>query len=531
MKKVNIVTAQEAVNMIKDGSTLCSIGMTLVSCCETLFKELERKFLEEGHPRDLTFFHTCGQAAMKKHFGNQRLAHEGLLKRIIGGHWGQASELMQLISENKIEAFNLPQGQMANMFHSMALREPGKLSKVGLGTFIDPRLEGGKMNQKTKDCGYDVVDLVEVDGQEYIRYKEVPIDTLFIRGTYADEFGNISTEEEAMLLEVWPAVMATKRFGGKVICQVKSLVKGGSLNPKMVTVPGVFVDAVVVCPNPIEEHRQTYSWYFDPAYSGQSKAPESAAAPAPSGIRKFIARRAVMELEPDMAINIGTGIPNDVIGPIIAEEKVSDDVLITVESGIYGGVPAETIDFGIAMNAQALVQHDRQFEFYNGTGIDCTFMGAGEMDENGNVNSTRMGSMAAGAGGFIDITSTAKMVIFCSTFTGKGLKVAFDEDGLHILNEGSVKKLVKQVQQVSYNGKITRTTGQKMFYVTERAVFEMTDEGPVLIEIAKGIDLQKDVLDQMEFTPKISPDLKEIPVSLYCEGPFGLKQILDSKRG
>lgn len=531
MKKANIITAQEAVNMIQDGSTLCTIGMTLISCCETLLKEVERKFLEEGHPRDLTFFHTCGQAAMKQHFGIQRLAHKGLLKRIIGGHWGQASELMQLISENKLEAFNLPQGQMANMFHSMALREPGKLSKVGLGTFIDPRLEGGKMNQRTKDCGYDVVDLVEVDGQEYIRYKEVPIDTLFIRGTSADEFGNISTEEEAMLLEVWPAVMATKRFGGKVICQVKNLVKGGSLNPKAVTVPGVFVDAVVVCPNPIEEHRQTYSWYFDPAYSGQSKAPESAAAPAPSGIRKFIARRAVMELDPDMAINIGTGIPNDVIGPIIAEENVSDDVLITVESGIYGGVPAETIDFGIAMNAQALVQHDRQFEFYNGTGIDCTFMGAGEMDPNGNVNSTRMGSMAAGAGGFIDITATAKKVIFCSTFTGKGLKVSFDEDGLHILNEGSVKKLVKKVQQVSYNGKLARANGQKMFYVTERAVFEMTEEGPVLIEIAKGIDLKKDILDQMEFTPKISPDLKEIPTNLYCEGPFGLKQILDRKRG
>ena len=531
MKKANIITAQEAVNMIQDGSTLCTIGMSLVSCCETLLREVERKFLEEGHPRNLTFLHTCGQAAMKKPFGIQHLAHEGLLKRIIGGHWGQASEIMKLISEEKIEAFNLPQGQMANMFHSMALREPGKLSKVGLGTFIDPRQEGGKMNQSARDSGYDTVDIVEVAGQEYIRYKEVPIDTLFIRGTTADEFGNITTDEEAMVLEVWPAVMATKRFGGKVICQVKNLARGGSLNPKMVTVPGCFIDAIVVCPNPMEEHRQTYSWFFDPAYSGQAKAPESAAAPAPSGIRKFIARRAVMELQPDMAINIGTGIPNDVIGPIIAEEQVSNDVLITVESGVYGGVPAETIDFGISMNAMALVQHDRQFEFYNGSGIDCTFMGAGEMDATGNVNSTRMGSMAPGAGGFIDITATAKNVIFCSTFTGKGLKVAFDEDGLHILQEGSVKKMVKEVQQISYNAKIARSNGQKMFFVTERAVFEMTDDGPVLIEIAKGIDLQKDVLDQMEFTPKISPDLKEIPTSLYCEGPFGLKQILDAKRG
>lgn len=529
MKKANFISAQEAVNMIQDGTTLCTIGMSLVSACETILKEIERKYLEEGHPRDLTFFHTCGQAAMKQPFGIQHLAHEGLLKRIIGGHWGQASRIMELISGNKIEAFNLPQGQMANMFHSMALREPGKLSKVGLGTYIDPRLEGGKMNQKTKECGYDVVDIVHVDGEEYIRYKPVPIDTLIIRGTTADEYGNITTDEEAMVLEVWPAVMATKRYGGKVICQVKNLARGGSLNPKSVTVPGVFVDAIVVCPNPVEEHRQTYSWFFDPSYSGQAKAPESASEPAENGIRKFIARRAMTELVPYRNINIGTGIPNDVIGPIIAEEGVADEVMVTVESGVYGGVPAQTIDFGISMNAQALVQHDRQFEFYNGAGIDFTFMGAGEMDAEGNINATRMGDKAPGAGGFIDITATAQNVIFCSTFTGGGLKVDFDEDGVHIRNEGKFKKLVNKVQQISYCGKIAHKNGQKMVFVTERAVFEMTDEGPVLVEIARGVDLQKDILDQMEFTPRIAENLRYTSTDIYRAGRFGLKEILDGK--
>ena len=309
----------------------------------------------------------CGQAAMKVPGGMTHLAHEGLLKRVIGGHWGQSPMMMDLISGNKIEAFNLPQGQMANMFHSMALREPGKLSKVGLGTYIDPRIEGGKMNQKTKDCGHDVVAIVEVDGEEYIQYKPIPIDTLVIRGTYCDGNGNLSTVEEGMVLEVLPAVMATKRWGGRVIAQVKQVVKHGTIKTKEVTVPGVLIDDVVVCENVFEEHKQTYSWYFDPSYCGLVRVPETAVKSIPLNERKVIGRRALMELLPDTIINIGTGIPNDVVGPILAEENASDCVSVTVESGVYGGTPAPTIDFGISCNAEALIGHDRQFEFYSGT--------------------------------------------------------------------------------------------------------------------------------------------------------------------
>lgn len=529
MKKPAVMTAGEAVNLITDGSTICTIGMTLISACETILKEIENRFLESGTPRNLTYFHSCGQSSMKQPGGLQHLAHEGLIKRVIGGHWGQSSRMMDLISGNKIEAFNLPQGQMANMFHSMALREPGKISKVGIGTYIDPRLEGGKMNQKTKECGYDEVGLVTIDGEEYLQYKPVKIDTLLIRGTYADENGNLSTAHEAMMLEVLPAVMATKRWGGRVICQVEKIVKAGSISPKEVTVPGVLVDAIVVCENPQEEHRQTFSWYYDPAYSGQTLAPDKASKPIPVNIRKVIGRRAMMELVPDQIINIGTGIPNDVIGSIIAEEKLSDTVLVTVESGVYGGVPAETIDFGISMNAQALISHDRQFELYNGTGIDFTFMGAGEMDQYGNVNATKMGTRAPGAGGFIDITATAKNVVFCSTFTGAGLKVEFSEQGIEIQEEGKIKKLVKEVQQVSYSGKIAYKRGQNMLYVTERAVFKLTEKGPMLIEIAKGIDLQKDVLEQMDFKPLIAEQLVYTDISIYQNGKFGLKEIV--KRG
>ncbi|SCP99463.1 acyl CoA:acetate/3-ketoacid CoA transferase [Anaerobium acetethylicum] len=529
MKKPVIVDAKQAVDMIRDGSTICTIGMTLISASETVLKEIERRFLEEGHPCNLTYFHTCGQAAMKQPGGLQHMAHEGLTKRVIGGHWGQSNLMMDLIAGNKIEAFNLPQGQMANMFHSMALKEPGKISKVGIGTYIDPRIEGGKMNAKTKECGYDEVAIINIDGEDYIQYKEVPIDTLLIRGTYADENGNISTEEEGMVLEVLPAVMATKRWGGKVICQVKKIVKAGSINPKSVTVPGVLVDAVVVCDNPLEDHRQTYSWFYDPAYCGNALAPESASEPLPVEARKIIGRRALMELHKDQIINIGTGIPNDVIGSIIAEENIGDMVTITVESGIYGGVPAQTIDFGISMNAQALIPHDRQFEYYNGSGIDCTFMGAGEMDQYGNVNATKMGPKAPGAGGFIDITATAKTVVFCSTFTGGGLKTQFDNQGIHIEQEGRIKKLVKEVQQISYNGKVAVERNQNMFYVTERAVFKLTKEGPLLIEVAKGVDLQHDILDQMEFKPLVADELQYTDTSIYEDGQYGLENIILNK--
>lgn len=525
MKKPKVVTAQEAVDMIKDGSTLCTIGMTHISACEMMLTEIEDRFLREGHPCNLTLFHTCGQAAMKQPGGIVHLAHKGLLKRVIGGHWGQADKLMDLIAGNEIEAFNLPQGQMANMFHSMALREPGKISKVGLGTYVDPRIEGGKMNQMTKDCGDEVVSIINIDGEDYIRYHEVPIDTLFIRGTYADEHGNLSTKEEGMALEVLPAVMATKRWGGKVIAQVKQIVSFGTIPPKEAVVPGVLIDAVVVCDDIPHKHRQTYSWEYDPAYAGLVRVPEAALTPIPLNERKVIGRRALQLLNYNDIINIGTGIPNDTVGPILAEEGANDRISMTVESGIYGGTPAKTIDFGIAINNDALIGHDRAFEFYNGTGTDITFMGAGEIEFSGNVNATKMGPKAPGAGGFIDITASSKKVAFCSTFTSGGLKVAFDpEKGVQILQEGKYKKFVSKVQQISYNGKLACERGQKMWFITERCVFELTPDGMKLIEVARGIDIQKDILDQMEFKPIIAEDIKEMDMSLYIDGKFGLRE-------
>lgn len=524
MKKPVFISAQEAAEMIQDHSTVATIGMTLVSASETILKGVERRFLETGSPNHLTLVHSCGQSDRDR--GIQHFAHENMLERIIGGHWGLQPRMMKLIAENKILAYCIPQGQFAQLYRSMAGGEPGKITKVGLGTFIDPRIGGGKMNEVTR-LAPDIVDVVNIDGEEYMRYKPIPLDYCIIRGTYVDENGNLTTDEEAMKLEVLPAVFACKKFGGKVIAQAKYKVAAGTLHCKQVTVPGIFIDAVVMCDNPQEDHRQTHSFAYDPAYCGNVKVPVEMSDRLPLNVRKVIGRRALMELSRDDVLNVGTGIPNDVVGPILAEEGVQDDVTITVESGIYGGIPMGGIDFGIAKNNFALIRHDDQFDYYNGAGVDVTFMGAGEIDGNGSVNATRLGPNPTGAGGFIDITTNAKHVVFCSTFTGKGLECSFEEGRLHIHKEGSLIKCVEKLQQISYNGEIARKKGQKMHYVTERAVFELRKEGLTLTEIAPGVDLQTQVLDLMQFKPLISKELRIMDPSIYKEdGPFGLKKYL-----
>ncbi len=520
MLKANFISAKEAASIVSDGNTICTIGMTLISASESILKEIEKSFLETGHPANLTLLHSCGQSDRKD--GIQHFAHEGLVTRIIGSHWGLQPRWMEMIANNQVEAYCLPQGQIAQLYRSMACGLPGKMSKVGLGTFVDPRIEGGKMNERTKALG-DIVDILEYKGEEYMFYNEIPIDVCVIRGTACDEMGNLTTDEEAMKLEVLPAVLAAKRYGGKVIAQVKHVAQTGTLNPKSITVPGVFIDAIVVCDNPLEDHRQTSSWYFDPSYCGQLRVPQNAIEPLPFSERKFIGRRACMEINNGAVINLGTGIPNDVIGKICNEEKISDDIMITVESGIYGGVQAGGIDFGIGQNLLAMITHHEQMDYYNGAGVDITFMGLGELDGEGNVNATKMGPRCTGAGGFIDITQNAKKVVYCGTFTASGAKYAFEDGKLIILQEGKIQKMVSKVTQISFNGELSRAKGQEVVIVTERAVLKLVPEGVMLTEIAPGIDLEKDVLAQMGFRPIISKDLKTMDADLFKEGVFGLK--------
>lgn len=523
MIKAKFIKPEEAAALIQDGDTVCTIGMTLVSASESILKAVEASFLKYNTPRNLTLVHSCGQSDRKD--GIQHFAHEGLVKRIIGSHWGLQPRWMEMISENKVEAYCMPQGQIAQLYTAMACGLPGKMSKSGLGTFVDPRYEGGKMNGRTKELE-DLVEVMEYDGEEFLFYRQVPIDVCIIRGTCCDEMGNLTTDEEAMKLEVLPAVLAARRYGGKVIAQVKRVVETGSIQPKNVTVPGVFIDGIVVCDNPLTDHRQTSSWYFDPSYSGQERVPQNSIEPLPMSVRKLIGRRAVQEVYPGCVINLGTGIPNDVVGSICNEEGISGDVMITVESGIYGGVQAGGVDFGIGQNLFAMISHDEQMEYYNGAGVDVTFMGFGELDGEGNVNATKMGSRCTGCGGFIDITQNAKKVVFCGTFTASGCEFSFVDGMLHIIKEGRIRKMVSCVGQYSFNGKLSREKGQDVTIVTERAVFKLTEDGVVLTEIANGIDLQTQILDLMDFLPIISRDLKIMDSRIFLNGAFGLREML-----
>ncbi len=528
MIKAKFYKPEEIAGMFKDGMTVCPIGMTLVSASESILKALEKSFLDTGHPCNLTLLHSCGQSDRKD--GIQHFAHEGMVKRIIGSHWGLQPRWMDMIANSKVEAYCLPQGQIAQLYRSMACGLPGKISKVGLGTFVDPRLEGGKMNARTKPLE-DIVDILTIEGEEYMFYRQQPIDVCIIRGTECDEMGNLTTDEEAMKLEVLAGVMAAKRYGGKVFAQVKRVVQTGTLNPKSVTVPGVFIDGIVVCDNPNVDHRQTSSWVFDPSYSGQARVPQNAIEPLPLTVRKVIGRRALAEVYPGAVINLGTGIPNDVIGNISNEEQINNDIMITVESGIYGGVQAGGIDFGIGQNLLAMITHVEQMDYYNGAGVDVTFMGFGELDGQGNINATKMGPRCTGAGGFIDITQNAKKVVFCGTFTASGCEFSFDGNHLTIVKEGRIRKMVKEVAQYSFNGELARRKGQKVVIVTERAVFELVPEGVMLTEIASGIDLEKDVLALMDFKPIVSPSLKIIDLAVYNQGPCNLKAKVLAKEG
>lgn len=520
----NFIDKSQVAELVNDGDTLCTVGMTLISSSETILKALEKSFLENNTPKNLTLVHAAGQSNRKD--GIQHFAHEGFVTRLYGSHWGLQPRWMEMISNNKVEAFCLPQGQITHLYRAMASNKPGLISKVGMGTFIDPRIEGGKMNERTKKLESSV-EVISLHDEEYLFYNKIPLDVCIIRGTKCDRNGNLSTEEEAMKLEVLPAVLATKNNGGIVIAQVKRVVENGSINPKLVDVPGVFIDYVVVCDDPLEDHRQTSSWYLDLSYSGQERVPQENIAPIPFSERKYIGRRACMELKNGDIINLGTGIPNDTVGVICHEEGIAEDVMVTVESGIYGGVQAGGIDFGIGQNLNAMIRHDEQMDFYNGAGCDVTFMGFGEVDQYGNVNATKMGSACTGAGGFIDVTQNARKVVFCGTLMGKA-KYDFTEDKVIISQEGSIQKFVNKVNQISFNGEQAISNNQEVYYVTERAVFTLTSDGVKLIEISPGIDLQTQILDVMNFKPIIAEDLKITNTNLLKKNTkYGLKDFMN----
>lgn len=515
-KNSKVISAAQAAALIQDGSTIATGGFVGNGFAEELALAVEAHYLETGSPKGTTLMYAAGQGDGKSK-GLNHFGHDGMVKRVIGGHWGLVPSLQKLAVENKIIAYNLPQGIISTMFRDIAAKKPRTISAVGLGTFVDPRNGGGKINDITTE---DIVELMEFDGQEFLAYKTRPVDVALLRGTTADENGNVTMEKEALTLEVLAIAMACRNSGGTVIVQVERVAENGSLNARDVKIPGIFVDHVVV--SRPENHWQTFGEAYNPSYSSEIKIPMGSLPQMEMGPRKLIARRAAFELTPGDIVNLGIGMPEGVAN-VVNEENVLDQIVLTAEPGVIGGVPAGGLSFGAAANTQALIDQPYQFDFYDGGGLDSAFLGMAQADAAGNVNVSKFGPRLAGAGGFINISQNAKIVVYMGTFTAGGLKIEVQDGCVQIVQEGKAKKFVAgTVEHITFSGPYGLKRGQKILYVTERCVFQLTENGMELIEIAPGIDLEKDILAQMDFEPVIQGEPGLMDPKIFNIGVMGL---------
>lgn len=513
-----VISSQQAAELLQDGMTVGINGFVAFSHPEEISQEIEKRFLATGHPQNLTLIYSAGQGDGKSVFGLNHYAYEGLTKRIICGHIGLAPKLAGLVTSNKIEGYNFPQGVVTHLYRAIAGKKIGVITHVGLKTFVDPRVEGAKMNSRTTE---DLVDLIQVNGKEQLLYKYFPVNAALIRGTTADEFGNITMEHEAVQVETLSLAQAAKNSGGIVIAQVERLAQRGSLHPQRVKIPGILVDYIVVAKP--ENHTMSAGVVYNPAYSGEIRVPLSSLPPMKLTERKIIARRCAFELKPNSTVNLGIGIP-DGVASVALEEGINTSMTLLIESGATGGIPGGGIDLGASTNADAFIDHPYQFDFFDGGGLNVTFLGLAQADKLGNINVSKFNNRAVGCGGFINISQNSKKVVFCGSFTAGSTEYEIRDGKLTIAKEGQHKKFIQSVEQITFSGEYAAENAQDVLFVTERAVFKLTSEGLVLTEIAPGVDLQRDILDQMEFAPVVSPELKLMDKRIFMDAPMGIRE-------
>jgi propionate CoA-transferase len=520
---MKLISAAEAAKLVQSNFTVLISGSGGGHAVpEAPLAEIEKRFLADGQPRDLTICHVVGIGDRKTGKGADHFGHEGLIKRSVTSALVDSPRLVPMARENRIESYTLPQGVLSQLMREIAGGRPGLITKTGLHTFVDPRQRGARQSESAKE---DLVELVTVGGEEWLRFKPIRFDVAFLRGTTADENGNVTMEQEAIFGEMLAMAQATRRNGGIVVVQVKRMARAGTLHPKDVKIPGILVDYVVVDP----QQRQTFATDYDPTYSGEVRGPQTAIKPMPFSTRKIVARRAAMELEPGAICNLGAGISTG-ISPVAAEERILDRISLTNEQGFIGGGPVTGPDSGAAQNYDALIEQCAQFDFYDGGGLDIAFLSFGEVDPSGNVNVSRFADKIIGIGGFINISQNAKHVVFSGTFTAGGLETDCVNGSLRITTEGRFARFVKEIEQICYNARFAEEQGRTALFVTERAVMRAVDGLLEVIEIAPGIDLEKDVLARMGFRPRVSPQLKRMDRRLFCPEPMNLAADFNAKQ-
>lgn len=520
---MKIITAEEAAALVKDGMTIGLGGFGAYSSPDALYQAVADQYVRTGHPKGITIMDGISTGNFDKEHGQglSRLKQEGLIETIIAGHIGNPTDVANLVGENKIAAYILPLGVVMHLFRAMAGKKPGVLTTVGLGTCADPREEGCVANEKAKAQGRKVVELVQIGGKEYLFYPSQKLDLCLIRGTYADEDGNISLAHEAITEGQLQIAAAVHNNGGTVIVQVEDIVPSGSIRPKEVRIHKSLVDYVVKATP--EFHMQSYAnLEYRPELTGEIRVPMESLPPMKMSARKVIARRGAMELKPGSIINLGIGIPSGV-GSVANEEGLADQLTLSLESGPVGGVPVEGMGFGASANAEQIASIPDTFDLYDGGWLDMTCLGAAEIDCEGNVNVSKFGTRCTGPGGFINISQNTPKVCFMLSFTPGKPAFEIGDGKLRIVEDGKGFKFVNRVQQITFSGAYARKTGQEILYITERAVFRLTDQGVTLTEIAPGVDLEKDILAHMEFKPIISPDLKTMDPALFSDEKMGIK--------